>query len=110
MAEPRTPQPARHTQAWRLIDASGADDGVHTTVVELPAHLPQDADEIRRQVTDRGVSWPWTSNDPLIAAAGIIGNDPRTATPALGAHLLEEAVAAAVPALEILTGRKSRCP
>ncbi|MGW8355529.1 creatininase family protein [Streptomyces wedmorensis] len=54
-----------------------------------------------------GVSWPWTSNDPRIAAAGVIGNDPRTATPALGAHLLDMAVAAAVPALEALTERKS---
>ncbi|MFD4136545.1 creatininase family protein [Streptomyces goshikiensis] len=85
-----------------------APESVHLD--QLPGHPPQPADEIRRQVTDRGVSWPWTSHDPLIAAAGITGNDPRTATPALGAHLLAEAVAAVVPALEILTGRKSRCP
>ncbi|MCY0945662.1 creatininase family protein [Streptomyces antarcticus] len=85
-----------------------AQDSVHLD--QLADQPPPNADEIRRQVTDRGVSWPWTSNDPLIAAAGIIGNDPRTATPALGARLLEEAVAAAVPALEALTGRKSPCP
>ncbi|MEV8535648.1 creatininase family protein [Streptomyces sp. NPDC051211] len=76
---------------------------------QLTDHLPQDADEIRRQVTDRGVSWPWSSGDPRIAAAGVIGNDPRTATPALGAYLLDEAVASAVPALEALTGRKRPC-
>ncbi|MGW5847668.1 creatininase family protein [Streptomyces sp. NPDC055254] len=38
---------------------------------QLAERPPQDADEIRRQVTDRGVSWPWTSGDPYIAAAGI---------------------------------------
>lgn len=84
-----------------------APDTVHLD--QLADHPPQDADEIRRQVTDRGVSWPWTSGDPRIAAAGVIGNDPRTATPAFGARLLDEAVAAALPALEALTGRKSRC-
>ncbi|MFJ6784334.1 creatininase family protein [Streptomyces yangpuensis] len=75
----------------------------------LADHPPQDADEIRRQVTDRGVSWPWSSGDPRIAAAGVIGNDPHTATPALGARLLDQAVAASVPALEALTGRTSPC-
>ncbi|MFG2667577.1 creatininase family protein [Streptomyces sp. NPDC048387] len=76
---------------------------------QLADHPPQGADEIRRQITDRGVTWPWTSGDPRISVAGVIGNDPRTATPALGARLLDQAVAATVPALEALTGRKNRC-
>ncbi|MEU2391848.1 creatininase family protein [Streptomyces sp. NPDC007369] len=84
-----------------------APDTVHLD--QLTNHQLQDADEIRRQITDRGASWPWTSGDPLISAAGVIGNDPRTATPALGARLLRQALAAAVPALEALTGRKSPC-
>ncbi|MEW1699354.1 MULTISPECIES: creatininase family protein [unclassified Streptomyces] len=76
---------------------------------QLADHPPQDADEIHRQVTDRGVSWPWSSGDPRIAVAGVIGNDPHAATPALGARLLDQAVAASVPTLKALTGRKSPC-
>ena len=45
-------------------------------------------------VLDRGVTWPWRSDDPRLAQAGIIG-DPRTASPELGhaivASIVEQA-------------------
>jgi creatinine amidohydrolase len=49
-------------------------------------------DEIRRQVLDRGTTWPWSSGDSRIASAGVIGGDPRSATADLGEAILASAL------------------
>lgn len=58
--------------------------------------------EIRRQILDRGTTWPWSSGDPAIAAHGITGGDPRTATAQLGEAIIDSAVAACTQALDKL--------
>lgn len=53
-----------------------------------------DAQAIRALIFDRGVSWPWRTDDPRLAQGGIIG-DPRAASAELGeaivASIVEEA-------------------
>lgn len=46
---------------------------------------------IRAAILDRGVSWPWSSDDRTIASNGVIG-DPRQATVELGRHIVASAV------------------
>ncbi|MFE1348511.1 creatininase family protein [Streptomyces sp. NPDC058757] len=79
-----------------------APDTVHLDQLTANAPPPDPA-AIRRLVTDRAVTWPWASNDPRLATDGIIGDDPAAATPALGAHLLHQALTAARHALDTLT-------
>lgn len=68
-------------------------------------------EEITRQVVDRGVTWPWSSADPGIAADGVLGNDPRHATTELGTLILGAAVTTAGFVLQALTGPGSPlCP
>lgn len=53
-----------------------------------------DAQAIRALIFERGVSWPWRTDDPRLAQGGIIG-DPRAASAELGeaivASIVEEA-------------------
>lgn len=46
---------------------------------------------IRQLILDRGVSWPWTSDDRTISSLGIIG-DARKANTDLGQRIFESAV------------------
>lgn len=55
-----------------------------------PEPLPAGA--IRRRVLDRGVTWPWSSDDPTISQLGIIGTDARQATAELGEQIITSAL------------------
>ncbi|GAB3971086.1 creatininase family protein [Actinoallomurus acanthiterrae] len=50
-------------------------------------------------VLDRGMTWPWTSDDPALSARGVIGGDPRKATAELGQKLLAPVLDASTHAL-----------
>jgi creatinine amidohydrolase len=51
-----------------------------------------DAEAIRALIFDRGVTWPWRTNDPRLAHDGIIG-DATAASAELGAAIVESVVA-----------------
>ncbi|MEU1535255.1 creatininase family protein [Streptomyces fagopyri] len=51
-------------------------------------------------VLDRGVTWPWTSDDPALSTDGVIGGDPRKATPEAGQKLLTAALDAGTHVLD----------
>lgn len=50
-------------------------------------------------VLDRGITWPWTSDDPALSTRGVIGGDPRKATAELGQKLLAPVLDASTHAL-----------
>lgn len=55
---------------------------------------PPDETTIRALIFDRGVSWPWRTDDPRLARGGLIG-DPSGASPELGVAIVESIVAEA---------------
>jgi creatinine amidohydrolase len=61
-------------------------------------------------VLDRGVTWPWSSDDPELAADGVIGGDPRNATHELGQQLLAAALDASTHVLDRIDTASSRGP
>jgi creatinine amidohydrolase len=65
----------------------------------LGAHRPG---AVQRIVLDRGATWPWSSDDSTIAAHGVIGGDPRSASVHLGQSILAGALDAAADVLEQL--------
>ena len=72
--------------------------------------LPEDAvpdpghrESVENLVLDRGVSWPWASDDAALTTYGIIGGDPRRATAELGRKLLTAALDAGANALDRIT-------
>lgn len=65
---------------------------------------PPQADTVRSTVLDPAISWPWSSNDPGLSDAGVIG-DVSGASAELGRQIVERAVAAAGPALKALRAR-----
>jgi creatinine amidohydrolase len=70
-----------------------APDDVHIDRLDLSYAVDTgQRDEIRRQVLDRGTTWPWSSGDARIATAGITGGDPRSATADLGEAILASAL------------------
>ena len=58
------------------------------------ASPPRAADAIAALVFDRGVTWPWRTDDPRLAQAGIIG-DPRSASAEQGKAMIDAMVEAA---------------
>jgi len=52
---------------------------------------PPDDAAIRGAILQKGVTWPWTSNDKRIADTGVIG-DPKAATAAFGQGLIDRVV------------------
>ncbi|GAA3046182.1 creatininase family protein [Streptomyces glomeratus] len=100
---------------------------VHAGVLETALMLALDPDRVRldllpsetvpdpgqrqavgRLVLDRGVTWPWTSDDPALSTGGVIGGDPRKATPELGQKLLTAALDGSVYALNRIDTDSSR--
>jgi len=67
------------------------------------------AEAVIRLIRDRGVTWPWSSDDPDIAEAGIIG-DPRDASAGLGRAILASALDAAAQAVTRLAGVPGPAP
>jgi len=52
------------------------------------AEQPPAPDDVAALIYDRGVTWPWRTDDPRLARTGIIG-DPATATPERGRAMIE---------------------
>ncbi len=59
-----------------------------------PFEQPPSETTIRALIFDRGVSWPWRSDDPRLARGGLIG-DPSGATAELGEAIATSIVAEA---------------
>jgi creatinine amidohydrolase/Fe(II)-dependent formamide hydrolase-like protein len=55
---------------------------------------PPDAQAVRWLIFDRGVTWPWRSDDPRLAGDGVIG-DASDASAEFGAMLLDRMVVVA---------------
>jgi creatinine amidohydrolase/Fe(II)-dependent formamide hydrolase-like protein len=70
---------------------------------DLVARFERKTDAIRSLIFDRGVSWPWRTDDARLAQDGVIG-DAAAASAELGAalieNMLEEARAVLVRLLE----------
>ncbi|GAA3791783.1 creatininase family protein [Streptomyces chiangmaiensis] len=65
---------------------------------------------IGQLVLDRGVTWPWTSDDPALATDGVIGGDPRKATLEVGQKLLTAALDASTHVLDRIDTATSHGP
>ncbi len=70
-----------------------APDRVRRDAIKAFEHPPDEA-TIRTLIFDRGVSWPWRSDDPRLARGGLIG-DPSGASAELGQAIVESIVAEA---------------
>jgi creatinine amidohydrolase/Fe(II)-dependent formamide hydrolase-like protein len=68
-----------------------APDRVRMERAEPPPPLP-DGGAVQPLVFDRGVTWPWRTDDPRLAHKGIIG-DAHAASAELGAAIIESVVA-----------------
>jgi creatinine amidohydrolase len=53
-------------------------------------------DAVAALIVDRGVTWPWRSDDPRLAQMGVIG-DAQAASPELGKAIIDSIVAEAGP-------------
>ena len=91
-----------------------APDLVRSDMIAGADHPPV-PDSIAALIIDRGVTWPWRSDDPRLAQMGIIG-DPRGASPERGRatvdSMIEEARAVFARLLEnqSLTGKAGGAP
>jgi creatinine amidohydrolase/Fe(II)-dependent formamide hydrolase-like protein len=56
-----------------------------------PAKTSSDQKTIQSVIFDRGVSWPWRTDDPRLATAGIIGN-AQDASPEFGNGIIDSLV------------------
>lgn len=80
-----------------------APDDVHLDRLDdTYVHDGDQRDEIKRQILDRGTTWPWTSGDPRIATIGITGDDPRLGSAELGESIIASALEACARVLEEL--------
>jgi creatinine amidohydrolase len=111
-----------HPSNWLEADANAAIPEIHggknETSMMLAAvpHLvrrdqitklknPPDAKAIHKIILDRGVSWPWTSDDKRLADMGVIG-DAQAATAEFGLKLFDSVVEKAGLVLNQLLDRQ----
>ncbi|HEY7666181.1 MAG TPA: creatininase family protein [Xanthobacteraceae bacterium] len=73
------------------------------------AATPPEAETITALIFDRGVSFPWRSDDPRLAAGGVIG-DAGAATPELGQAIIASVVEEAAAALRRLLQNQHAMP
>ena len=59
-----------------------------------PGNLSPAPDSVAALIFDRGVTWPWRTDDPRLAQTGIIG-DPSAASPERGRAMVEGMMEAA---------------
>jgi creatinine amidohydrolase len=64
-----------------------APDLVRRELIE-PADNPPDQKMLQELIFDRGVTWPWRTDDPRLARGGIIGA-ASDATPELGQAIID---------------------
>jgi creatinine amidohydrolase len=68
---------------------------------------PPDGNAVRATILDPATSWPWSSGDQRIAAAGVIG-DARAASAELGNAIVSRVVEAAGAVLKQLLANQAR--
>ena len=66
---------------------------------------PPDGEAIRKTILQRGVTWPWTSDEKNIADTGVIG-DPKAASAEFGQQIVERVVERAGAVLSQLLQRR----
>ena len=66
---------------------------------------PPDGEAVRKTILQRGVTWPWTSDEKNIADTGVIG-DPTTASAEFGQQIVERVVERAGAVLSQLLQRR----
>ncbi|MFI6575388.1 creatininase family protein [Nocardiopsis sp. NPDC050513] len=71
---------------------------------------PHRAESIRRRIIHRGTTWPWSSDDPAISSHGVIGANPRDASPELGWRIIDSALAALPDVLATLASTDPQTP
>jgi creatinine amidohydrolase len=69
--------------------------------------MPPDGEAIRKTILQRGVTWPWTTDDKRIADTGVIG-DPKAASAAFGQGIIDRVVETAGAALRQLLENQRR--
>lgn len=111
-----------HPTNWAETDANAAIPDIHggknetSMMLAAAPHLvrrdqivtlknPPDAKAIGETILDRGVSWPWTSDDKQLADMGVIG-DARAATAEFGLKLFDSVVEKAGLVLNRLLDRQ----
>jgi len=94
-----------HPAAWVEVDAHAAVPEIHGGKNETSMMLaiaprlvrrdqiaqlknPPGGEAIRKTILDRGVSWPWSTNDKQIADMGVIG-DAQAASAEFGKQILD---------------------
>ena len=66
---------------------------------------PPDGETIRKTILQRGVTWPWMSDENGLADSGVIG-DPKAATVEYGRQIMDRAVETAGAVLRQLLHRQ----
>jgi creatinine amidohydrolase len=67
-----------------------APDLVRSDMIASAAHPPA-GDDVAALIFDRGVTWPWRTDDPRLARMGIIG-DPAAASPQRGRAMVDRMI------------------
>src|SRR5664279_1956352 len=100
-----------HPAVWAEMDADAAIPEIHggkneTSMMlaiapqrvrrDLIAQLknPPDGEAIRKTILQKGVTWPWTTDDRRLADMGVIG-DAHAASAEFGQHIVDHVVEAA---------------
>lgn len=68
---------------------------------------PPDGDAIRKTILQKGVTWPWTTDDKRLADTGVIG-DPKAASAEFGQGIIDRVVEAAGGILKQLLDNQRR--
>ncbi len=66
---------------------------------------PPQGDAVRKTILQRGVTWPWSTDDRRIADTGVIG-DPKAASAAFGQAIIDRVVETAGDVLKELLARQ----
>jgi creatinine amidohydrolase/Fe(II)-dependent formamide hydrolase-like protein len=74
-----------------------------------PAGAPPAREAVAALILDRGVSFPWRTNDARLAASGVIG-DAHAATPELGRAIIDSVIVEAGEALRRLSANQRVTP
>ena len=85
-----------------------APDLVRCEMIRRPEN-PPDPKSIGKLIFDRGVTWPWRTDDPRIASDGIIG-DVAGASAELGEAIIDSVVQEAVAVFQRLLENQKLMP
>jgi creatinine amidohydrolase len=85
-----------------------ASDLVRRELIE-PAKNPPDPKMVQELIVDRGVTWPWRTDDPRLVRGAIIGN-AHDASPELGQAIIDSVVREAGPVFQRLLENQKLMP